>query len=159
MKRAQRLELVQRATEHAERDRAESLVRAEQEVQACEAKLTELTRYRQDYERALGAPDLPGRDVSRLRDFQVFLARLTEAISQQRVLLTQARARREAQLAHWQQAAQRAKAVGTLADRWQAEDRRSEDRREQNETDERAQRVVSRSAADHAGKDQSGDAS
>ena len=150
MKRVQRMQLVQRATLHAERDRAEALGDAERQVQACQVRLDELTHYRHDYEQSYANPTHAGREISQVRDFQVFLARLSEAISQQRLLLTQACARREAEFAQWRHAAQRAKSVETLADRWQAEDRRADDRREQNESDERAQRTVYRTVSQSA---------
>jgi flagellar export protein FliJ len=43
-------------------------------------------------------------------------------------------------LGAWRQAAQKAKVVETLAERWQDEARRDEDRRTQRESDELAQR-------------------
>ncbi len=52
MKRVQRMQLVQRATLHAERDRAEALGDAERQVQACQVRLDELTHYRRDYEQS-----------------------------------------------------------------------------------------------------------
>lgn len=139
MKRVDRLDVVQRVTERAERERAEQLAKAEQSLTECEGKLAELIRYREDYERNFqrGA----GTDITRIRDYQVFLARLGEAIAQQRNLVTQAQARRAAQFEQWQEAAQRTRAIGTLSDRWQAEERRASDRIEQRDSDERALRV------------------
>jgi flagellar FliJ protein len=138
MKRADRLDVVQRVTKRAERERAEQLALAERLVVESESKLAELTRYRQEYERNFqrGA----GSDVTRIRDYQVFLARLGEAIAQQRTLVTQAQARRTAEFARWQEAAQRTRAIGTLSERWQAEERRESDRLEQRDSDERALR-------------------
>ncbi|MCB1625626.1 MAG: flagellar FliJ family protein [Pseudomonadales bacterium] len=154
MKRAKQLELVQRATQHAERDRAESLVRAEQDLGACEMKLAELTRYRADYELSLGEAEGARQDVTRIRDFQIFLARLGEAIEQQRMLVERARARRDLQYNNWRYTAQRARAVGTLAKRWQTEDRRAGERKEQGEADERAQRAAHRGLNQLAESDQ-----
>ncbi len=139
MKRAERLDLVQRVTQKAERDRAESLGTAEHHLAACEAKLLELQTYRAEYERRLR--DSGGaRDIVALRDYQVFLARLSEAIEQAAALVAHARVKRDAERLRWQEAAQRSRAIETLADRWQIEERRADDRREQRDTDERAQR-------------------
>jgi flagellar protein FliJ len=140
MKRAQRLSLVQQVTERAERECAEALARADQHVAQCEIKLGELQRYRQDYESQLSQGGR-SHDVTRLRDFQVFLAKLGDAITQQSQLLTQAMARRAADYSRWQSAAQRARAIETLGDRWQAEERSAADRIEQIATDERATRA------------------
>lgn len=139
MKRAERLDVVQRVTERAERERAEQLAHAEKLVVESENKLVELIRYRQEYERNFqrGA----GTDITRIRDYQVFLARLGEAIAQQRTLVTQAQARRSAEFARWQEAAQRTRAIETLSERWQAEERRESDRLEQRDSDERALRT------------------
>jgi flagellar FliJ protein len=138
VKRVQRLDIVQRVTEQAERERAEALARAEQHVNECEMKLADLQRYRTDYEQSFQRGG--GGDVIRLRDFQVFLARLSEAINQQRTLLTQAEARRASEYTRWQEAAQRTRAIGTLTERWLTEERRVSERTEQRESDERALR-------------------
>jgi flagellar protein FliJ len=139
MRRADRLDVVQRVTERAERERAEQLAQAERLLVESECKLAELTRYRQEYEHNFqrGA----GSDITRIRDYQVFLARLGEAIAQQRTIVTQAQGRRAAEFARWQAAAQRTRAIGTLSERWQAEERRETDRIEQRDTDERALRA------------------
>jgi flagellar FliJ protein len=68
------------------------------------------------------------------------MARLADAVKQQTQIVSKARADRDAELKTWQHAAQRAEAVGGLVKRWQNEERRQDDKREQNESDERAQR-------------------
>ncbi|MGH8188717.1 MAG: flagellar FliJ family protein, partial [Steroidobacteraceae bacterium] len=79
-----------------------------------------------------------------LRDYQVFLARLVEAIRQQHAIVQRVRAERDAERLRWQEAAKRAKALGHVVEQWQTEERRSFERREQHESDERAQRKVNR---------------
>jgi flagellar FliJ protein len=139
VKRADRLAVVQRVTERNERERAEQLAKAENWLIESESKLAELTRYREDYEQNFqrGA----GSDITRIRDYQVFLARLGEAIGQQRTLVKQAQARRAAEYARWQDAAQRTRAIGTLSERWHAEERRESNRLEQRDSDEYALRI------------------
>jgi flagellar biosynthesis chaperone FliJ len=45
----------------------------------------------------------------------------------------------------WQEALKRSKALGHVVERWQAEERHMNDRRDQRESDERAQRKFDRS--------------
>jgi len=75
-----------------------------------------------------------------LRDYQLFLARLGEAIRQQSRIVTAARAERDAQQQHWRAAARHNKAIDHVVETWQAEERRHVERREQRDSDERAQR-------------------
>ena len=75
------------------------------------------------------------------RDYQAFLARLEEALHQQNQIVIGTRAQRDAERQNWQDAAQRAEAIGTTVKRWQGEERYALDRREQHESDERSQRI------------------
>jgi flagellar FliJ protein len=82
--------------------------------------------------------------VTALRDYQAFLSRLAEAIKQQQAVVKRAESERDAERLRWQEAAKRAKALGHVVEQWQTEERRASDRREQRESDERAQRRVSK---------------
>jgi flagellar FliJ protein len=57
-------------------------------------------------------------------------------------LVQRARIEREHERTRWQEAATRAKAVDHVMERWRLEERHALDRREQRESDERAQRKV-----------------
>ena len=140
MTRTDRLDVVQQVADRAERERAERLAEAERNAIEAEQKLVALERYRNEYEEQLAARGAAGVEVSGVREFQAFLARLGEALVAQRQVLTAARANRDALLNSWREAAQRAQVVQTLAERWQTEARRDEDRRDQRESDELAQR-------------------
>jgi flagellar FliJ protein len=74
-----------------------------------------------------------------MRDFQAFLARLGEALEQQRQAVETARAAHQAAILVWREAAKRAHVVDTLAERWQAEESREESRRDQRDSDELSQ--------------------
>ena len=73
------------------------------------------------------------------RHFQTFLARLGEALAQQRDLVTLAQRALDAERSQWREAAQRQHVVETLAERWQGEETRAANRRDQNESDELSQ--------------------
>jgi flagellar FliJ protein len=138
--RGDRLDVVQQVTSRTERERAERLAEAERNAIEAEQKLVALERYRNEYEEQLATRGAAGVDISGVREFQAFLARLGEALVAQRQVLADARAAREEMLNSWREAAQRAQVVQTLQDRWQDEARRDEDRRDQRESDELAQR-------------------
>jgi flagellar protein FliJ len=142
MTRVDRLEVVQQVADRNERERAERLAEAERNAIEAEQKLVALERYRNEYEEQLATRGAAGVEVSGVREFQAFLARLGEALVAQRQVLSAARATRDQMLNSWREAAQRAQVVQTLADRWQDQERRDEDRRDQRESDELAQRGV-----------------
>ena len=146
MSRGEQLDLVQQVATRNERDLASRLAEAERDAIEAEQKLVALERYRNEYEEQLAQRGAGGVDISGVREFQAFLARLGEALVSQRQVLAAARANREALLNSWREAAQRAQVVQTLADRWQNEARREEDRRDQRESDELAQRGVAHKA-------------
>lgn len=141
MSRAKRLAPVQGVVEAAEQKLAQSLAAQQRRVSDAEAKLLELERYRGEYEQGLTQRAGAGIGVAQLRDYQAFLGRLGEAIRQQQAVVQRACAERDAEQLRWQQAARRVKAIDHLAEQWLTEERRAEDRRDQRDTDERAQRV------------------
>ncbi|HET9473442.1 MAG TPA: flagellar export protein FliJ [Steroidobacteraceae bacterium] len=142
MKRSDRLDVVQQATARAERERAERVGAAERHLVEMQQKLTALERYRSEYEAGFASRAGDGVDVVGMRDFQTFLARLGEALAQQRELTNLAKCALDAERTHWREAAQRAHVVETLAERWQGEESRAADRRDQQESDELSQQMA-----------------
>ena len=140
MTRSERLAPVQRVLGQTEQQRARDLGEARQRLVAAETKLQDLQQYRQDYERVFQQRATTGQSVMALRDFQVFLARLGQAIQQQTQIAEAARGDVAGRTTRWQSAARQVKAVDSVVGRWQGEERRADDRREQKDTDERAQR-------------------
>jgi flagellar protein FliJ len=135
---------VQNLYDDTERRMAQNLATIERKVAEAEAKLQELERYRADYDKQFAQRAGAGIGVTALRDYQAFLARLSEAIKQQQAVVKRAQSERDAERMRWQEAAKRAKALGHVVEQWQTEERRASDRREQRESDERAQRTVSK---------------
>ncbi|MGD9842455.1 MAG: flagellar export protein FliJ [Steroidobacteraceae bacterium] len=140
MKRADRLVPVQKVVDDTERRMAEHFASAERLLMSSEQKLVELTSYRDDYTQGFARRASGGIGARDLVDYQAFMTRLNDAIAQQDKLVCLARGEAEAQRKHWQEAAQRAKAIATVIENWQQEERRVLGQREQRETDERAQR-------------------
>jgi flagellar FliJ protein len=144
MKRAKRLEPVQHIVDEAQKRLAMSVATFEKRVLDGEHKLDELVRYKAEYEQSFQQRAAGGIGVMEMRDYQAFLARLAEAIKQQQALVNRARAEHEAERVKWQVALQRSKALGHVVERWHAEERHVTERREQRESDERAQRKIPR---------------
>lgn len=140
MKRADRLEPVQKIVDDTERRLAEHFAAAERLLNASEHKLQELTGYRDDYTTGFARRAGGGMGARELVDYQAFMVRLNDAIKQQSQMVQRARGDCELQRKRWQEAAQRAKALGHVIETWQHEELRAADRRDQRDTDERAQR-------------------
>jgi flagellar FliJ protein len=136
---------VQRVLGGAERDKARDMGAAQRSLGAAESRLQELQKYHADYVHGFQRTAKAGGSALALRDFQQFLGRLEEAIRQQEQIVAQARQNVAGSTKQWQSAAQRVKAVDSVVDKWQGEERSRENRLEQKETDERAQRQKSRS--------------
>src|SRR3954471_5549204 len=105
MKRSESLEVVQQVTARTERERAERVGAAQRHLVEMQQKLAALERYRSEYESGFAARAGAGLDVVGMRDFQTFLARLGEALSQQRELIVLAERALEAERCHWREAA------------------------------------------------------
>jgi flagellar protein FliJ len=141
-KRSERLDVVQQATSRTERERAERVALAEKHLVEMQQKLAALEKYRTEYEAGFAAKAGAGFGAASVRDFQTFLARLGEALNQQRDLVSAARRALDAERDSWREAAQRAHVVETLTERWQGEEQRDADRRDQNMSDELAMQLL-----------------
>jgi len=139
MTRSERLGVVQNATAHTEREHAERVAQAERHVVEMEQKLAALEKYRKEYEAGFTARAGAGIGVAAIRDYQAFLARLGDAIEQQRQVVEQARTAHQTTIVAWREAAKRAHVVDTLHERWQNEESRAEERRDQRDNDELSQ--------------------
>jgi flagellar FliJ protein len=149
MKKIERICMVRRVVETHERRKAEALADCERNVRAAQTKLDELEAYRAAYVREFSRRAGSGMKGADVREYQVFLGRLDEALRQQAQILTQGRLQRDAELESWRSAARRATAVGNLAAHWQAEERLASEKIEQKETDERSQQLWSRRTLAH----------
>jgi flagellar protein FliJ len=141
MKRSERMQTVERVVSDVEKKRAEALALRERHVTECEHKLQELESYQKSYAEQFQVRAGAGIGAAGLRDFQTFMVRLGEAVKQQTQLVAKAKADRDAERTVWQHAAQRAEAVGGLVERWQKDEQVQQDKQDQRDSDERAQRI------------------
>ncbi|MFM1885600.1 MAG: hypothetical protein RL026_757 [Pseudomonadota bacterium] len=142
MTRAERMVPVQRVMQDTERSHAGRLAAARQRVAEGESRLAQLRGYLAEYVNGLSERSRRGLAGTMLRDYQVFLTRLQSAVAQQAGVVAGLQAELGAVTREWQQAAQRAKALDTVVERWRVEERRVVERREQHDTDERALRAT-----------------
>lgn len=142
MKRSQRLDIVQQAAARTEKERAERVALAEKHLAEMQQKLAALEKYRAEYEAGFAARAGAGFGAVEVRDFQTFLARLGEALVQQKELVMAARRALDAERDQWREAAQRTHVVESLVERWQGEETRAENRRDQNMSDELAMQLL-----------------
>jgi len=140
VKRTQRLEPVGRLARSQERDCARRLAGVQQRVADAEQRCAELERYRGEYQEAFRARAASGLQAQGLREFQVFIARLDEALGQQRQLVLRLRQEQQRERQEWQDAAVRSSVVGKVIEKARHEERLVEDRHVQRELDERGQR-------------------
>jgi flagellar protein FliJ len=141
-KRSERLDIVQQAAARTERERAERVALAEKHLVEMQQKLTALEKYRSEYEAGFATRAGAGFGAVAVRDFQTFLARLGEALNQQRELVAAARRALDAERVHWREAAQRTHVVETLVEKWQGEETLAANRRDQNMSDELAMQLL-----------------
>lgn len=141
MRRADRLEPVQKIIDDTERRLAEHFAAAERLVTACEQKLNELCGYRDDYTKGFARRASSGMGAREMLDYQAFMTRLNEAVKQQAQVVERAKADRDEQRKQWQDAAKRSKALNLVVENWTQEEHRALAKKEQRDSDERAQRI------------------
>jgi flagellar FliJ protein len=132
---------VRELLDETERDHALRVAAAQSRLADAERRTQDLERYLAEYQQAFRQRASAGIGVSGMRDYQIFIARLTEAVKQQQGVLAQLREDCERERAQWVQAAARNRAVDKVIAAARREDQKSEDRHSQNELDERAQRL------------------
>ncbi|MFT3907088.1 MAG: flagellar export protein FliJ [Steroidobacteraceae bacterium] len=140
VKRSKRLEPVKDLVDKVERGQAERLALVQRRLAEAQTRQLELERYVQDYQQMFQSKATRGINVAGLRDYQVFIARLQEAVQQQSGAVQRLNEEMQRERSQWIEAAARKNAVGKVMAKAHAEDRHRDERRLQNEIDERAQR-------------------
>jgi flagellar FliJ protein len=115
--------------------------------QAAEDKLQQLIAYREEYQGRMARSAQGGMSVSTLRDYQVFLAKIDQAIGQQKEEIVRCQENWEAGKEAWLAQRRKLKAYQTLEQRHHARENRREAKQEQKEQDESARHAFARGAA------------
>ncbi|WP_243047641.1 flagellar export protein FliJ [Dyella sp. RRB7] len=112
----------------------QKLAEHQQRVAKAEQQLAELERYRQEYADTSG-----GVSVSALLNRRQFVERIDQVISQQIVEVARLNRQLDQARGQWRDAHARERALGSVIDSYREQERKSEERREQSEIDERMQ--------------------
>ncbi|ELI9043329.1 flagellar export protein FliJ [Pseudomonas aeruginosa] len=140
-KRAARLAPVVDMASKAERDAATQLGRSQQQLLAAQQKLAELERYRNDYQQQWISQGQKGVSGQWLMNYQRFLSQLETAVAQQANSVTWHREAVDKARLNWQERYARLEGLRKLVERYLEEARQAEDKREQKQLDELAQRT------------------
>lgn len=139
MKRSKRLEPVVKVAENREQQAARALGDAQSALAQAEQRLAELKTYREEYIERFHANGALGMSAVQMGDYRLFLSNLSRAIEQQAELVRQAAAVVEQQRQKWFSRRGKVKMLDNVVSRYQADEQRVVDRKEQLEQDERAQ--------------------
>ena len=126
------LELMQTRTDEATRQLGQ-LIAAEQNQRS---RLQMLEQYREEYAQRLREATLQGVTRMILRNYQDFLARIDEAVDQQKAAVENSERSTQAGKEHWQAQNKQLKAIDTLSQRHDARERYRENKQDQKLQDE-----------------------
>jgi flagellar FliJ protein len=144
MKKSKRFQSVIKIASAHERQAATALGEAQAALQSQMARLEELLRYQEEYRLQFQRTGSLGVDARRIEDYCVFLDKLRQAIRQQQDMVEAAQQAVDERKQAWFSSRGKLKTYDNVMERFQTEERRQEDKREQKETDERAQRTGSK---------------
>lgn len=140
MNKSKRFQSVVKVAAARERQAATALGDAQSSLQSQLAKLEELKRYQDDYLQQFQRTGALGVEARRIEDYRAFLDKLRLAIEQQQSIVTEAKLAVEERKQQWFSSRSKQKTYDNVMERYQHEEQRQEERREQKDTDERAQR-------------------
>lgn len=126
------LELMQTRTDEATRQLGQ-LIAAEQNQRS---RLQMLEQYREEYAQRLREATQQGVTRMILRNYQDFLARIDEAVEQQKAAVENSERSTKAGKEHWQAQNKQLKAIDTLSQRHDARERYRENKQDQKLQDE-----------------------
>ena len=101
----------------------------------------ELEGYREDYIKRFHVTGSVGMSAAQMLDYRAFLVKLDQAIAAQGGVVEQAADLVERQRQEWFTQRGKVKMLDTVVARYQADEQRDADRKEQGDQDERAQQI------------------
>jgi len=138
--RSKRLEPIARIAGERERRAARTLADDRRRLRELEERCAELERYRDEYAERGAAPS-EGSSGAELKNYQRFMDRLDRAIAEARARLERARERCERRRRDWVATRAHAHAIENVISRHRHRERRDDERREQQQLDEHAERM------------------
>jgi len=141
MNKSQRLKPVSDIAVAKERDAARHMGQQQRILAEHENKLIELINYRSEYVEKMVSAGSAGIGAGQMQDYTHFIRRLDEAIVYQKNQIGLAKRQLEVKQREWQAMHTRSEALNKVVHRYKTVETREQDKREQNESDERAQRT------------------
>lgn len=135
-----RFKPVQRVADSRERKAASALGERLKKKQQAEQQLANLRAYHTEYLAQYQQANQQGMNVSRIREFQVFMDKLETAIAEQEKIVAQTSAACADAQAVWRDKYTRTQVMSNVVDRMKADEQREADKREQARQDDRPQR-------------------
>ena len=139
MRKSTRFEPIREIASNTADNLRRGVADAERHLAESERQLAQLQKYRTDYlsQREQSAD---GMDTVRLQNLRSFLDRLGDAVRVQTEAVAAARVDYEAKRLLWSQKRVEAEALAKVVDRFKLDERRAQDKRDQNESDDASMR-------------------
>ncbi len=134
------MQVLHRAMDLRQQAAARRLEGGRRELSLLQARLDELTTYREEYLKDYRQSMRTGFQAVAMQDYRHFLGRLDQAVNQQRALVEAAAARARQLTEGWRQEKVQTQVMGKVVDRCRVEEEQGRERREQRECDDRATR-------------------
>jgi flagellar FliJ protein len=132
MKNSQRMQPVARVAQSRERDAARRMGKDMQQVEQQQQQLDQLIAYRDQYMEGYQAAGQAGFTVAQMREYQLFISRLNDAIAQQRQQVIACRRTSEKSSTSWRDSRSHSKKIDKVVEQRlyteQCEQRGSEQR-------------------------------
>lgn len=140
MTRSQRMQPVKRLAEDRADTAAKKLAAAQQRLSEQRLRLEQLQEFRAQYQQQRTRSGEAGIDGFRLRDYNAFVGRIDTALAEQQRAVAQLEREVEQNRRQWTEMLGKARAIDKVVVRYQEDERRIAERREQQKADALAQR-------------------
>jgi len=137
---SKRFKPIQKIASHKERKAAAALGESIKQREEAQQRLQELRQYHADYLKRFAGATRGGLSGSRILEYQIFINKLETAIAKQEEIVNQSKQACDTSKAHWRGRYTKSKAMENAVGRLQKAERSDQNRKEQSESDDRAQR-------------------
>ncbi|MDJ0740276.1 MAG: flagellar export protein FliJ [Gammaproteobacteria bacterium] len=140
MSPSDRFKPIQRIASQKERKAAAALGESLKQREAARQRLQQLQRFLAEYQADFASAARNGVSSNRVIEYQAFISNLEHAIREQQQVVAQFEQDCDSSKQQWRGRYTKSKAMENAVDRMKVKERKDEDRREQSEADDRAQR-------------------
>ena len=137
---SRRFKPIQKLASHKERKAAAALGESLKQREAAQQRLDELREYRSEYLERFASATRAGVSSRQILEYQVFINKLETAIGQQEEIVSRSQQDCDSSKAQWRGRYSKSKAMEHVIERMRQAERKDQQRKEQSESDERAQR-------------------